>query len=123
VGHYTNPRDLLDGGIAGTPDLAFYNPNGSWDVENHGVPPDIEVELDPKALRQGHDPQLEKAVEAVMDLLKKNPPPPRLTIRPILIITRRSTPQRLVSSQRSVWVSHARINLAMVWSCMKDVPS
>ena len=76
VGHYTNPRDLLDGGFTGTPDLAFYNPNGTWDVENHGVPPDIEVELDPKALRQGHDPQLEKAVEVVMDLLKKNPPPP-----------------------------------------------
>jgi tricorn protease len=45
-------------------------------VENHGVPPDIEVELDPQAVRQGHDPQLEKAVEVVMDLLKKNPPPP-----------------------------------------------
>jgi tricorn protease len=75
VGHYTNPRDLLDGGFTGTPNLAFYNPNGSWDVENHGVPPDIEVELDPKALRQGHDPQLEKAVEVVMDLLKKNPLP------------------------------------------------
>ncbi|MBZ5655661.1 MAG: PDZ domain-containing protein [Acidobacteriia bacterium] len=76
VGHYTNPGDLLDGGFAGTPDLAFYNTNGSWDVENHGVPPDIEVEYDPKAVREGHDPQLEKAVEVVMDLLKKNPPPP-----------------------------------------------
>jgi tricorn protease len=76
VGHYTNPRDLLDGGFTGTPNLAFYNPNGTWDVENHGVPPDIEVELDPKAVREGHDPQLEKAVEVVMDLLKKNPLPP-----------------------------------------------
>jgi tricorn protease len=76
VGHYTNPADLLDGGFAGTPNLAFYNPNGTWDVENHGVPPDIEVEYDPKAVRAGHDPQLEKAVEVVMDLLKKNPPPP-----------------------------------------------
>jgi tricorn protease len=76
VGHYTNPADLLDGGFTGTPDLAFYNPNGTWDVENHGVPPDFEVELDPQAVRQGHDPQLEKAVEVVMDLLKKNPPPP-----------------------------------------------
>jgi len=76
VGHYTNPVDLLDGGFTGTPNLAFYNPNGSWDVENHGVPPDIEVELDPKALRQGRDPQLEKAVEVVMGLLEKNPPPP-----------------------------------------------
>ncbi|HKI12613.1 MAG TPA: PDZ domain-containing protein [Candidatus Acidoferrum sp.] len=76
VGHYTNPRDLLDDGFAGTPNLAFYTTNGTWDVENHGVPPDIEVEYEPKAVRAGHDPQLEKAVEVVMDLLKKNPPPP-----------------------------------------------
>ncbi|HXX21769.1 MAG TPA: PDZ domain-containing protein [Terriglobia bacterium] len=76
VGHYTNPVDLLDGGFTGTPNLAFYNPNGTWDVENHGVPPDFEVELDPQAAREGHDTQLEKAVEVVMDLLKKNPPPP-----------------------------------------------
>jgi tricorn protease len=27
-------------------------------------------------VRQGHDPQLEKAVEVVMELLKKNPLPP-----------------------------------------------
>lgn len=44
-------------------------------VENHGVAPDIEVELDPKALREGHDPQLEKAVEWLLDSLKKNPLP------------------------------------------------
>ena len=75
VGHYTNPGDLLDGGFTGTPNLAFYNPDGTWDVENHGVPPDIEVEYDPQAVRAGHDPQLEKAVEVVMELLKKNPPP------------------------------------------------
>jgi tricorn protease len=76
VGHYTNPADLLDGGFTGTPDLAFYNPNGTWDVENHGVPPDVETELEPQAARAGHDSQLEKAVEVVMDLLKKNPAPP-----------------------------------------------
>ncbi|HXK09516.1 MAG TPA: PDZ domain-containing protein [Vicinamibacteria bacterium] len=75
VGHYTNPGDLLDGGFTGTPNLAFYTTDGTWDVENHGVPPDIEVEYDPKAVRQGHDPQLEKAVETVMDLLRKNPVP------------------------------------------------
>jgi tricorn protease len=76
VGHYTNPADLLDGGFTGTPDLAFYNPNGTWDVENHGVPPDVETELDPQAARAGRDSQLERAVEVVMDLLKKNPLPP-----------------------------------------------
>jgi tricorn protease len=75
VGHYTNPADLLDGGFTGTPNLAFYNPEGAWDVENHGVAPDVDVEYDPKSVREGHDPQLEKAVEVVMELLKKNPPP------------------------------------------------
>ena len=75
VGHYTNPADLLDGGFTGTPDLAFYNPDGQWDVENHGVPPDVEVEYDPQAVRGGRDPQLEKAVQVVMEQLQKNPPP------------------------------------------------
>ena len=77
VGHYTNPGDLIDGGFTGTPDLAFYSTDGTWDVENHGVPPDVEVEMDPKLVREGHDPQLEQAVEVVMQLLEKNPPPKR----------------------------------------------
>jgi tricorn protease len=44
-------------------------------VENHGVTPDVEVDMDPAMVRQGHDPQLEKAVEVVMEQLKKNPLP------------------------------------------------
>jgi tricorn protease len=75
VGGYTSPDDLLDGGVVATPDLAFYNLNGAWDIENHGVPPDIKVEDSAQAERTGHDPQLEKAIEVVMDLLQRNPPP------------------------------------------------
>jgi tricorn protease len=41
---------------------------------NETVAPDIEVEQDPTAVRAGDDPQLEKAIEVVMELLKKNPP-------------------------------------------------
>ena len=48
---------------------------GQWEVENHGIAPDVEVELDPKLVREGHDPQLERAVEVVLDLLKKHPLP------------------------------------------------
>jgi tricorn protease len=66
---------LIDGGMVTAPHFAFWNPDGKWDVENHGVDPDVEVELDPKAWREGHDTQLEKAVEVAMELLKKNPPP------------------------------------------------
>lgn len=75
VGHYTIPGDLLDGGYVSTPDLAFYDTRGDWAIENHGVSPDIEVEDDPKAERDGHDPQLEKAVAVALDLLQKNPVP------------------------------------------------
>jgi tricorn protease len=57
------------------PRVAFYNLNGEWDVENHGVAPDVDVDLNPKLWREGHDPQLEKAVELVMDSMKKNPMP------------------------------------------------
>jgi tricorn protease len=73
VGTYTNPADLIDGGRVNTPNLAFYNLDGSWDVENHGVSPDYEVEMSPKLVREGHDPQLEKALEVVLEELKKNP--------------------------------------------------
>ncbi len=31
--------------------------------------------MDPKLIRQGRDPQLEKAVEVALELLKRNPPP------------------------------------------------
>jgi tricorn protease len=58
------------------PSSGIYNPiTGEWEVENIGVGPDIEVVQDPALVRKGHDPQLEKAVEVVMDELKTNPPP------------------------------------------------
>ncbi len=66
---------LMDGGFTGAPQSGFWNPNGTWDVENHGVDPDYEVQMDPAAVKAGHDPQLEKAVEVALDLLAKNPPP------------------------------------------------
>ena len=43
-------------------------------VENEGVPPDIEVEQTPADVIAGRDPQLERAIQIVMDELKKNPP-------------------------------------------------
>ena len=74
VGIYGYPL-LMDGGQVTAPRVAFYNLNGEWDVENHGVPPDVDVDLDPKAWREGHDTQLEKAVEVVMASLRRNPLP------------------------------------------------
>jgi len=66
---------LMDGGGVSAPCCLIWSPTGEWDIENVGVAPDIEVELDPKAVRQGHDPHLEKAVEVVLAELEKNPVP------------------------------------------------
>jgi tricorn protease len=74
VGIYDFPP-LIDGGYVSAPRVAFYNLQGEWDVENFGTPPDVEVDFDPAAWRQGKDTQLERAVQVAMDLLKKNPPP------------------------------------------------
>ncbi|MBI4908460.1 MAG: PD40 domain-containing protein [Acidobacteria bacterium] len=75
VGMAGGPQ-LMDGGFVGSPSSGIYNPiSGEWEVENIGVPPDIEVEQDPAQVRKGRDPQLERAVEVVMEELKKNPPP------------------------------------------------
>lgn len=74
VGIFGFPQ-LIDNGSVTAPNLAFYNTEKEWDVENHGVAPDIEVELDPALVRKGQDPQLEKAVEVLLEELKKSPPP------------------------------------------------
>lgn len=66
---------LMDGGAVTSPSFAFFSPSGEWEVENHGVAPDVEVDMDPKAVADGHDPQLERAVAVAMAELKKNPPP------------------------------------------------
>jgi tricorn protease len=73
VGIYDYP-ELLDGGSITAPRIAIYGLQGDWEVENHGIAPDYDVDYDPRLVRQGHDPQLEKAVEVALDLLAKNPP-------------------------------------------------
>jgi len=78
IGVYDYPP-LMDGGYVTAPRLAFWNPEGEWDVENIGVSPDIEVEMTPAEVIAGRDPQLEKAVEVVLEAIKKQPfkRPPR----------------------------------------------
>jgi tricorn protease len=66
---------LMDGGNVTSPNFGFFNPDGQWDVENHGTPPDVEVELDPKLVHEGHDPQLERAVAVALKQMETNPVP------------------------------------------------
>jgi tricorn protease len=83
IGIYDYPK-LIDGGMFTSPRLAIYSPGGEWEVENAGVSPDIEVEMTPKLVIEGRDPQLERALEIVLAELEANPrtaaprPEPRL---------------------------------------------
>ena len=65
--------ELMDGGYVTAPNLAIWTEDG-FVVENVGVPPDIEVEQTPDLVIEGHDPQLEKAIEVIMKALEENPP-------------------------------------------------
>ena len=65
---------LVDGGRITAPRWALYGTHGEWEVENHGIAPDVEVEQDPALVRQGHDPQLERAITIALDELAKHPP-------------------------------------------------
>ncbi|HMF55284.1 MAG TPA: PDZ domain-containing protein [Pyrinomonadaceae bacterium] len=67
-------QDLIDGGRINVPDWGWYNPTrGIWDIENHGVAPDIEVEITIADWRAGRDPQLERAVQIALEQLRRRP--------------------------------------------------
>ena len=66
VGFFGPFEALMDGGVVTAPSRGFCTPNNKWEVENQGIAPDVEVELDPKAVRERHDPQLEKTQETAI---------------------------------------------------------
>ncbi len=74
VGRAYAPQ-LMDGGIVTAPSSGVWDPAESrWIAENNGITPDVEIEYEPELVRQGHDPQLEKAVAQILVELEKNPP-------------------------------------------------
>ena len=74
VGIYDYPT-LLDGGGVTAPRVAIYGLDGKWEVENQGIPPDVEIDRLPADCRDGKDPQLAKGVEILLEELAKSPPP------------------------------------------------
>ena len=86
VGTWDTPR-FIDGGRMVAPRGGFFDVDGNWAVEGEGISPDIEVIQEPKLVLEGRDPQLEKAVEEAMRLLKDNEffmkPEPKAPIRSI----------------------------------------
>jgi len=66
---------FVDGGRVTAPHVGLYGLTFEWEVENRGIVPNVKVELDPQAWRQGRDPQFDDTVEAVLDQLEKSPLP------------------------------------------------
>jgi len=61
---------LMDGGSVTAPNFAIFSMDGEWIIENDGVWPDYDVEMTPKDVIEGRDPQLEKAVQVALDELQ-----------------------------------------------------
>ena len=88
--HTADTPPFIDGGSMIAPRGGFFTREGKWALENEGVAPDIDVENWPKEVIAGRDPQLERAVQEAMRMLKerpidrlsKEPPPPTWGQRP-----------------------------------------
>jgi tricorn protease len=79
VGISGNPA-FIDGGACRVPTFGFYELDGTWGIEGHGVEPDIEVLDDPAKMLNGADPQLDAAVAHLLEQLEDWTPP--LQVRP-----------------------------------------
>jgi tricorn protease len=71
--HTADSPPFIDGGTMIAPRGGFFSRENKWAVENEGVGPDIDVENWPKDVIAGRDPQLERAVDEALRLLKAKP--------------------------------------------------
>ncbi len=69
VGISGNPT-LMDGALVTVPTFAYYELDGTWGIEGHGVDPDIPVLDDPAKMVGGADVQLDAAIDHLLDVLK-----------------------------------------------------
>jgi tricorn protease len=79
-----NRHPLVDGTRVTVPRYAFWLEGYGWNVENHGVDPDVEVVPSPDDHAAGRDPQLETGVRIVLEALAAKPAvtPPSRSDRP-----------------------------------------
>lgn len=76
-------RNLVDGGYTTQPEYAFWFTEAGWEVEGNGVAPDIEVDITPMDHAAARDPQLDRAIDEILQRLEAQgprkpelPPPP-----------------------------------------------
>ncbi len=67
---------FADGGSVSVPEFAYFDLDGTWGIEGHGVDPDIDVTDDPGKMLKGEDPQLDAAINYLVEQVKKHPKKP-----------------------------------------------
>jgi tricorn protease len=72
VGISGNPA-MIDGSSVTAPTFAYYELDGTWGIEGHGVDPDIQVVDDPAKMQDQGDPQLEEAIKLMLSEIESNP--------------------------------------------------
>ncbi|HEX4998505.1 MAG TPA: S41 family peptidase [Terriglobia bacterium] len=76
---------LVDGSVTTQPEYSFWFSDAGWTLENYGTDPDVEVEIAPQDYAAGRDPQLDKAIELLLEAMRENPPGlPEIVERPRL---------------------------------------
>ncbi len=81
-------KPFRDGGLSTQPEFGGWDPKGrAWQIEGHGVDPDVELDLGPDGLLGGKDPQLDYAIDDLMKKIKAEPRelpgPPPVVPRPL----------------------------------------
>ncbi|HLJ89677.1 MAG TPA: S41 family peptidase [Candidatus Angelobacter sp.] len=69
----TGAYRLLDGSSLRTPATGLWNVKG-YNLENYGVPPDVDVDNTPADFLAGRDAQLERAVEVLQQQMRESKP-------------------------------------------------
>jgi tricorn protease len=69
---------FIDGGFSVVPTVGFYDSSRRWIVEGRGVEPQLDVLDDPGLMIKGGDPQLDAAIQQMMNELRQRPPTPKV---------------------------------------------
>ncbi|MGH9751101.1 MAG: S41 family peptidase [Candidatus Polarisedimenticolia bacterium] len=81
-------KPLRDGGVTTQPEFGGWDPRGrGWQIEGHGVDPDVVLDLSPDGFLDGRDEQLEYAIRDLLERIEKDPkelaPMPPIPPRPL----------------------------------------
>jgi tricorn protease len=74
---------LVDGTVTTQAEFATWFHDVDWGVENYGTDPDIEVDIRPQDWAAGKDPQLDRALKEIRQLIRERKPAlPRFARKP-----------------------------------------